>query len=466
MDSGEAVDPKTRAEVEGLAVAALGPIELDTVVALTAGASRRTYRITGRERDGTPLAVVLQVETGERRRPDGMATDAAVMREAVRAGVPCPKVLADNSAGGAASTISDSYLITAVVDGESIARKILRDERFAEARDGLSAQLGRALGLLHSRADVAAVDGLEDLDQLSFYREKADELDLVSPAFELAFRYLATNQPQPERTTIVHGDFRLGNLLVDESGLTAVLDWELVHRGDPHEDLAWPCVRAWRFGGARPVAGLGDREPFYAAYSDTTGWPVDRSAADWWELLGSLKWGVMCGLQASRYFSGERPSVEMLAIGNRICEQEHDVLRLLGRKGPTDRSGVVDNAADEPGEALGIGLTEGGARPSVGAMLDAVAASLRADAAVVTDRRFQLLVAANAIDGARRDVERGHMVRSVRDETLAELGVDSERTLVTLIRGGTFDEDLLPLVEALGRLVDHRVASTNPRWLG
>jgi len=127
----------------------------------------------------------------------------------------------------------------------------------------------------------------------------------------------------------VHGDFRNGNLVVGPDGLRAVLDWELAHLGDPVEDLAWLCLRAWRFGAALPVGGFGRREELLAAYEAAGGRPVDPRALLWWEVLGTLRWGVICIMQTTAHRAGLSRSVELAAIGRRVCETEHDLLRLL-----------------------------------------------------------------------------------------------------------------------------------------
>ncbi len=130
----------------------------------------------------------------------------------------------------------------------------------------------------------------------------------------------------------MHGDFRLGNVIVDDEGLAAVIDWELAHRGDPMEDLGWLCVKAWRFGSSEPVAGVGRYEDLFAAYEAAGGAPVDPETVRWWEVLGTLKWGIMCIMQASAHLTGMARSHELAAIGRRVCENEYDLfLALEGR---------------------------------------------------------------------------------------------------------------------------------------
>jgi aminoglycoside phosphotransferase (APT) family kinase protein len=219
-------------------------------------------------------------------------------------------------------------MVVTEVAGETIARRILRDEAYTAARSALTAQLGEALATLHA-LPPDMVPGLEAPDQVEHYRAVLDELAQPHPAFELAFRWLAAHRPPPGGRSIVHGDFRLGNLVVDQHGLVAVLDWELAHLGDPMEDLGWLCVRAWRFGAALPVAGVGRYEELFAAYTAASGQPVDAEAVRWWEVLGTLKWGIMCMMQAEAHRSGLARSHELAAIGRRVCENEHDVLLLV-----------------------------------------------------------------------------------------------------------------------------------------
>jgi aminoglycoside phosphotransferase (APT) family kinase protein len=192
----------------------------------------------------------------------------------------------------------------------------------------LAAQCGEALAGIH-RISPDDVPGLEHADQVEAFRAILDQLGEPHPAFEIGFRWLEANRVGGERTVVVHGDFRNGNLIVGPDGIRAVLDWELAHLGDPMEDLGWLCVKSWRFGHPLPVGGFGTYEQLLDAYEEASGMPVDRAGLRWWETLGTLKWGIMCIMQAATHTSGAVRSVELAAIGRRVCEVEWDLLALV-----------------------------------------------------------------------------------------------------------------------------------------
>jgi len=305
---------------------ALGAGSVTELVRLTGGASRETWTCVV---DG--LRVVVQ-----RQRPGAdrdMSIEADVLRAARAAGVPVPEVLAyipHEAVGGDPG--GGATLVTRHVAGETIARKILRDDRYAAARETLAAELGRALARVH-RIRTEQVSGLDAIDPTVVYRERLDEIGEPHPAFELAFQWLHEHRPPaPQSVGVVHGDFRLGNVIVDDGGLQAVIDWELAHLGDPMEDLGWLCVPAWRFGSRLPAAGVGTREQLFAAYGAEAGVTVDPEVVRWWEVSGILRWGMICVTQAHTHTSGVVRSHELAAIGRRVCENEHDLfLALEGR---------------------------------------------------------------------------------------------------------------------------------------
>ena len=302
--------------------------KVEGVSRLSGGASRETWRFVA---DGRPLILQRQ-RSGDVR---DMGVEARVLRAAFAAGVRVPELLHSGSMGDTDNPLGASYMILEHVEGETIARKILRDDTFASARKVLVGDLARSLAALHT-IEPDAIGGLPSTDQVQQYRETLDGLNTTlgqaHPAFELAFRWLESNRPTESRRALVHGDFRLGNVMVDQDGLRAVLDWELAHIGDPMEDLGWLCVRAWRFGSKHPVAGVGAYEELIRAYQEASGLTADREEIRWWEVLGTLKWGIMCMIQASSHLTGVARSHELAAIGRRVCENEYDLfLALDGR---------------------------------------------------------------------------------------------------------------------------------------
>jgi aminoglycoside phosphotransferase (APT) family kinase protein len=299
-------------------------VRIEGLERLSGGASRETWAFRALAGDGGGRRLVL------RRDPPGapgkgMALEARLLRAAGAGGVPVPGLLA---AGDDPDTLGSSYLLMDFVEGETIPRKILRDPSLAPARRMMAGQCGEILARLH-RLDPAGVDGLPADDPLASFREMLDGLDEPHPAFELAFRWLADRRPQPGPPAIVHGDFRHGNFIVGPDGIRAVLDWELAHRGDPAEDLGWLCVKAWRFGVDRPVGGFGTYEELLESYAQVGGPAMTMATLRWWEVFGTLKWGIMCILQASLHTTGAVRSVELAAIGRRVCENEWDLLALM-----------------------------------------------------------------------------------------------------------------------------------------
>lgn len=222
------------------------------------------------------------------------------------------------------------------VRGETIARKILRDAEFEAIRSDLARQCGEILGRLHAipTSQCPPLRTAPAQEELAQYRATYVAHNHPHPVFELAFKWLSDNAPKNPRITLVHGDFRNGNLMITpEVGVSAVLDWELAHFGDPMEDLGWLCVNSWRFGQIdKPVGGFGQREDLFAAYEKSSGISVDPDHVHYWEILGTLKWGIMCTLMYEAFRNGTDRSVERAAIGRRASETEIDLLRLLAPK--------------------------------------------------------------------------------------------------------------------------------------
>jgi aminoglycoside phosphotransferase (APT) family kinase protein len=302
---------------------------------LSGGASQETWSFDISHPDGDIAAILRRAPQGYGAAPSraaGLAAEAALMRLAHDAGLPSPRVLhvlipPDDLGTG---------FIMSRVAGETIPRKILRDEQFAAARPVLARQLGGVLAGIHG----LALDKLPELRRMPAAKEIAElerdyrSFDWPRPVFALALRWLRDHDPgQSDETTLVHGDFRHGNLIIGPDGLRAVLDWELAHTGDPMEDLGWICVNSWRFGEIdKPVGGFGTREELFAGY-EAAGRRVDIARVKFWEVMGTLRWGVMCCGMMQRFRVSPDHSMERAMIGRRASETEIDLLRLLAPRG-------------------------------------------------------------------------------------------------------------------------------------
>jgi aminoglycoside phosphotransferase (APT) family kinase protein len=312
---------------------------------LTAGATKATWAFTAQIGE-TQQALVLQVTmaSSAASRAEGTAAksdtanarlpllagkkDAAVILVAGKAGVPAPPVRAvlTEDCG-----LGEGYIMD-FVPGETIARRILRDTRFAGLRENFASQCGEILARIHAM-DVTQLPFLTPLDgalQIALYRDIYDSFDYPVPALEVGFRWADDHLPAAARSTMVHGDFRMGNLICGEQRIHAVLDWELACIGDPMQDLGWLCVKTWRFGGGQPVGGIGRREDLFAAYERTSGMAVDPAHVQFWEGWGCIRWAVMCLMKglAHRRDSAQR-TVEAFAIGRRMEEPLFDFLEIL-----------------------------------------------------------------------------------------------------------------------------------------
>ncbi|MCB9658705.1 MAG: phosphotransferase family protein [Sandaracinaceae bacterium] len=329
---GEVQQEALGAAVAMLCRDALGPdTEVVEVKRLTAGASATTHRVRVRVgASGTERALILR-----RAAPGdpfggrvGPALEAATQAAVFAAGGPVAEVVA---AFEAHSVLGDGYLM-GCLEGETLGPRIVRDPAFGAARAALVGQCAQALACIHdvSPGDLPSlpVRGAEtQLDELMRLHRSFGER---APVLEAAFRVLRDDRPETsEGPCLVHGDFRVGNLVVGPAGLVGVLDWELTHLGDPVEDLGWLCVAAWRFGGAGAVGGVGDRGALLAAYERASGRAVDPTALRYWELFGNLKWAIICQYQAYAHLRGAARSVERAVIGRRVAEVERDVLHLL-----------------------------------------------------------------------------------------------------------------------------------------
>jgi aminoglycoside phosphotransferase (APT) family kinase protein len=296
---------------------------------LAGGASQETwsFQIEGAER----ALILRRAPPGYRARAEspGLAVEARLMELAGRHGVPSPRVV---HVLRPEDGLGDGFVMEHVA-GETIARRILRDPAFAAVRPKLAFELGAILARIHAIevTELKALCTVSAQATIAQMRASYAVDGAPRPVFELAFRWLETRLPSsPEAVSLVHGDFRNGNLIIGPEGVGAVLDWELAHVGDPMEDLGWLCVNSWRFGAIdKPVGGFGPVSDLIAGYEGAGGRTVDPARVAFWETLGTLRWGVICLGMLARFESGEDRSVERAMIGRRASETEIDLLRII-----------------------------------------------------------------------------------------------------------------------------------------
>ena len=299
-------------------------VVVEDVHPLSAGASRLSWALTA-TCDGTPHRLVLQRERGRGLGRGDMVAEAALLRAARAGGVPVPEVVLADAVG---DEVGGAFILTELVAGETIPRRILRDPELDRARGGFARQCGEILARIHAIPEdqlppLAAPDVLGGVEAM------LDGTGRSRPAFEIALDWLRRHRPPHRPAALVHGDFRNGNLILGPEGVRAVLDWELAHVGNPIEDLGWLTARPWRFGAAPPVGGMGTVADLLDGYAAAGGATVTRDELYWWQLFACTRWGVMCLEQARVHLSGEHRSVELAVLGRKSAEMEYEVLQMV-----------------------------------------------------------------------------------------------------------------------------------------
>lgn len=417
---------------------------------LSGGASRVTSAFELEAPGQAVRPLILQMDRAVSAQSGRVRMEAALLQAAHDAGVPVPGVVAF----GDGDDLGASWLVVERLEGETIPRKILRDDEWTGARRALTTQAGRALAAIHT-IDPGAIEGLAPSDPLGDPLPFLDALGEVRPALELGVRWLAAHHPPDGPHVAVHGDYRMGNLLVGPDGLRGVLDWELAHTSDPAEDIGWLCAPAWRFGGRGEVGGFGTLDELLAAYTAAGGEAMTRDRVHWWQVYATVKWATICALQASAHLSGAARSVELVTIGRRVCESEWDLFTLLGTPPPA-AAGTV--AAAAPTAPFG--------RPTAAELVEAVREYLdgvmeRSDGGA----GFEARVARNASGIAERELRLGPALAAAHAARLAGLGFADDAALAAALRSGSLDGDWESVAPALAAAARDQLMVANPAYL-
>ncbi|UCH48709.1 MAG: phosphotransferase family protein [Betaproteobacteria bacterium] len=441
---------------------------LVSIERLSGGASQETYKLIIEDAHGErPLCLrratggVGTAEDDDLRESIGLPTEALLITKAREAGVPEPEVhYVLTEADGLGSGFVMQWL-----DGETLGARIVRSTDFDSVRPQLAGQCGEILARIH--AIELDANGLRS--RLPVHKpehlvtrtwERYKRFNTPQPMLDYAARWLLDHLPGGEEATLVHNDFRNGNLMVDTSGVSAVLDWEIAHIGDPMHDLGWLCTNSWRFGRADlPVGGFGSYDDLFSAYESASGRKVDRERVKFWEVYGSFWWAIGTLTMAEQYRLGSDRSVERPAIGRRCSEGQIDCVNLIA-PGPVTIVQATTLRDDD--------------MPRLDELLVSSRDFLREDVVGSTDGRAQFLarVAANSLDIVLRDAALGDTHRRLELERLRALFdsdgqlVDLRWQLVNALRDGSMPLDHPGLVAHLRNTVANQVAIDQPRYSG
>lgn len=346
----------------------------------------------------------------------GHDVEAAVVRAAFAAGVKAPEIVAEIAPG---DDLGTGYLMRRV-DAEVNPAKIL-----AGPPPNLLNDLARELALIHNvpRKNVRALPVTSAQSLLAELKARFISFGGDRPVMALALRWLEDHCPTAVEPVLLHGDFRMGNIMADRDGLAVVLDWELAHVGDRHQDLAFGCINSWRFGNIdRPAFGLGPVEQFWTEYESASGAAVEADRFHWWLVYATLWWGICCLQMADIWRTGLDKGLERAVIGRRASETEVDLLMLLEEFAPVEERGRISienfTEANRHGE------------PSTTEMLEALSSWIDSDVKPNAHGRdrFMASVALNALGMLRRESERPI---AIHDKSLSDELLTGQKSLST-----------------------------------
>ncbi|MGE0231468.1 MAG: phosphotransferase [Flavobacteriaceae bacterium] len=430
----------------------MAEVDITDLRKMAGGASREIWSFTLGLPGGVKRDLIVRRDPPSAE-PGVMEREAFLMRRAAGLGVPVPEIVAtsfDSAALGA------SAIVMARVQGNAEPQYVLTHPALDNVRGALAFECGQILARIHS-IEVPPGDMPGYRDPLEYYRGVLDRIGESRPAFELAMDWLHHNRPAATAggPAVLHGDFRLGNFLVSAEGIAAVLDWEMAKLGDPLEDLAWLCLEDWRFGGEKPVGGFGSLDDFFAGYEAAGGRPLERGALRWWNVLSTLKWGVICLEQADLHISGKEKSIELAVLGRRACELEWQLLHLLYGSPPSQMQ-----MSDDLSESMIHG------RASAGVLADAVRSTVRDLTAVTSPKQqLELKIAARIVGMILRQAQFEPAQMELEKRLREPIGAAESEDVHRLIRSGLWREAEDQIKLYAWSTARMRLSVANPKFL-
>lgn len=346
----------------------------------------------------------------------GHDVEAAVVRAAFAAGVKAPEIVREIER---CDNLGTGYLMRRV-EAEVNPAKI-----FSKLPPSLIADLARELAAIHAvpLAVLPALPWPDSAILLGDLKQKFIDYGGDRPVMALAFKWLEDHLPTPVAPVLLHGDFRMGNIMAQADGLAVVLDWELAHLGDRHQDLAFGCINSWRFGFIdRPAFGVGQLDEYFTAYERESGTTVEPLRFRWWLVYSTLWWGVCCLQMADIWRSGLDAGLERAVIGRRASETEVDLLMLLEEHAPAEERGPISSPQQAKVRRLG--------EPSSTEMLEALASWIEADVKPNSQGRdrFMAAVALNALGMLQRETASSS---AIHDKELSDDLLTGRKSLAT-----------------------------------
>lgn len=434
--------------------------EFSALARLSGGASMESWAFTFNDEQ----FVLRRLPSGISRDDEGLrgitlAMQADVIDLAVQAGVTAPivrgRLLPEHGLG--------EGFIMERAEGETLPHKILGNPDFIEAEKLLTSECARELAKIHKMdaSNLASpLEYFEPAQLIQLQKDKYDEIGGAIPIYEFAFHWLFENAPDSSAKRPVHGDFRMGNLMIMPEGLSAVLDWELTRLGDPVQDLAYLCTPSWRFGHYEKVAGGFDTaDNFLSAYSAETGEEVDPERFGFWLVYSTLWWGVACMVMGEIWRSGGDRSLERTVIGRRVSEVEIDLA--LQFEDILSSELCTSLNWTPPGEASSRGET------GYGEVLTALSEwnTETVQPELTGHDKFQSRVAGNALGIIQRQQQWSSHFSAASERRLAHLGYDHGQ-LCTALSEGVLDITTPGLWDHLRLSALERLSIDQPKYAG